>query len=48
MLEDQVLENGHLDLISPLVRFSQVVLVVKNPPADAKDVRNVISTPGES
>ena len=46
MLEDQVLENGHLDLISPLVRFSQVVLVVKNPPANAKDVRNVISTPG--
>ena len=46
MLEDEVLGNRHLDLISPLVRFSQVVLAVKNPPANAKDIRNVISTPG--
>ena len=28
------------------VRTSQVPLVVKNPPANAKDVRNVVSVPG--
>ena len=37
--------NGELHFASKLIRASQVALVVKNPPANAGDIRGVGSIP---